>query len=92
MGLQVSFSETFNIVGADMAHVGLPIVCSKEVLWAPCFVCADPTSSKDIYRKMCQVWLLRKLRIHQIFCQWSLDSYSTESLSQWFAELDLLVD
>ena len=92
MGLQVSFSETFNIVGADMAHVGLPVVCSKEVLWAPGHVAADPTSSKDIYNKMRKVWFCRNMRLHQAICQWSLNSYTTESLHQWLEELDLLVD
>jgi hypothetical protein len=92
MGLQVSFSETFNIVGADMAHVGLPIVCSKEVLWAPSHVCADPTSSKDIYNKMCFIWAIKNWRIHQLLCQWSLNCYSAESLAQWFVELDRLTD
>ena len=91
MGLQVSFSETFNIVGADMVHVGLPVVFSSEVLWAPWHVCADPTSSKDIYNKMRQIWFCKDIRLHQILCQYSLNSYTADSVHQWLAELDYLL-
>ena len=33
LGLQVSFSETFNIVAADMAACGVPIVASPAIRW-----------------------------------------------------------
>lgn len=36
LGMQVSFSETFNIVSADMVAQNVPIVVSNEVLWASC--------------------------------------------------------
>jgi hypothetical protein len=88
IGLQVSFSETFNIVGADMTHVGLPIVTSKEVLWSPRHTQADPTDSRDIIRKMLRVWWMRKLAIHQVICQRSLDNYSKHSLHQWLKEIE----
>lgn len=47
IGMQVSFSETFNIVTADLISEGVPIVVSKEVPWANNWIC-DPTSMKDI--------------------------------------------
>lgn len=34
IGLQVSLTETFNVVGADYVTAGIPFVCSKEVSWA----------------------------------------------------------
>ena len=34
LGMQVSLSETFSIVAADMTSVGLPIVVSPEIEWA----------------------------------------------------------
>jgi hypothetical protein len=48
LGLQVSFSETFNIVGADLISQGVPIVCSEEIPWISRLAVADPTSSDDI--------------------------------------------
>lgn len=34
LSLQVSFSETFNIVSADAVNVGIPMVVSKDISWA----------------------------------------------------------
>jgi hypothetical protein len=49
---QVSFSETFNIVAADAASQGIPLVTSKEVPWASKMFQADPTDSAQIARVM----------------------------------------
>lgn len=52
IGLQVSFSETFNIVSADMTIANVPLVTSPEVAWvAPVFQ-ADPTSAPAIVQRM----------------------------------------
>lgn len=52
MGLQVSFSETFNIVAADLVSVRVPVIGTKEIPWMPEPFCADPTDSDDIVDKM----------------------------------------
>jgi len=43
IGMQVSFSETFNIVAADLISRGVPIVGSLEIPWAAPEFCCDPT-------------------------------------------------
>jgi len=48
IGLQVSFSETFNIVGCDLISQGVPLVGSTEIPWASPIFCADATNSEDI--------------------------------------------
>ena len=55
IGIQVAFSETFNIVAADMVTSGVPVVVSKEVPWAAAAI-VNPTSSKDIADTMLLVW------------------------------------
>ena len=45
--LQISFTETFNIVAADSVFKGIPVVVSKEVAWAS-RPYADPTSFQNI--------------------------------------------
>jgi len=92
LGLQVSFSETFNIISADMVHVGLPIVTSKECLWAPHIVFTDPTDTTKIVNKMKSIWAWRKTTIEQRICQWHLNKYSKKSLNQWLVELHKLTD
>jgi glycosyltransferase involved in cell wall biosynthesis len=51
-GLQVSLSETFNIVAADYTAAGLPMVVSDEVRWAHPLVMADCGSPSQIAGKM----------------------------------------
>ena len=52
IGLQVSFSETFNIVGADLISQGVPLVGSREIPWITENCQADPTCTVDIARKL----------------------------------------
>ena len=80
IGLQVSFSETYNIVSADMVHVGLPIVTSKESLWSPDIIHADPTSSKDIFKKMNLMWFFKHTGLLQRLSHRFLNKYSKYSL------------
>lgn len=53
IGLQVSFSETFNIVGCDILSQGVPIVCSHDIPWSiNKEYNAVPTDSVDITNKL----------------------------------------
>lgn len=52
IGLQVSFSETFNIVSADLVSEGIPCVTSDEVPWMPSDYHANPADASDIAEKM----------------------------------------
>lgn len=48
IGLQVSFSETFNIVGADHISQGVPLVGSSEIPWSTDTFNAVPVDSRNI--------------------------------------------
>ena len=52
IGLQVSLSETFDIVAADFISNGIPLIGSKDITWMPKIFRADPNSSQDILEKM----------------------------------------
>jgi len=57
IGMQVSFSETFNIVGADLISQGVPLVgTSEEIPWAVNAFCADPTNSASICEKLALIY------------------------------------
>lgn len=56
IGMQVSFSETFNIVGADLISQGVPLVASSEIPWADKLYCADPTDSDDICKILNRIY------------------------------------
>lgn len=59
IGLQVSFSESFNIITADFVHAGVPIVVSDDVDWMPDFTRVNPNSAEDIANKLYRVWITR---------------------------------
>jgi hypothetical protein len=78
--MQISFSETFNIVAADSISVGVPTVMSKEIPWAR-FGVADPTDLDDIVQTMNRTWKYRFA--NSIINQLSLNSYVKNSEKVW---------
>ncbi len=50
--LQVSFTESFNIVAADTVSAGTPLVGSGAIRWLPVGSQADPNSTSDITKHM----------------------------------------
>lgn len=87
VSMQVSFSETFNIVSADAVTVGLPIVTSAEVLWAPYYTQADPTNGEDIYKHLDFALKYGNKPASQWITQKHLNSYSRNSLGEWLLTL-----
>lgn len=81
IGLQVSLTETFNVVGANYVSMGLPIVVSKEVKWASRFSQAIDNSLPDIVAKMHRAWrngLLVKIN------QYLLKKTAKRASEMWF--------
>lgn len=52
IGMQVSLSETYNIVTADMVNKLIPVVVSKEIRWVMDNFKVNPTSFEDIVSKL----------------------------------------
>jgi hypothetical protein len=48
LGMQVSYTETFNIVAADFFSQGVPMVVSSEIEWVDSRLHANPNSVDDI--------------------------------------------
>jgi hypothetical protein len=48
VGMQVSFSESFNIVTADMVTAGVPVVASDDIEWMPRLLRVSPTKHKGM--------------------------------------------
>jgi len=81
MGLQVSFSETFNIVSADMISQGVPVVSSNELPWAAWGTTAVPTSTKDIVKKLEYSYKYPQLNV--LANQFSLTRYTNKTGKIW---------
>ena len=81
IGLQVSLTETFNVVTADYVAAGLPIVVSKEVKWVSSISTAVDNSLPDIVKKMHRAWQNKYLVwINQFY----LKQNSLEAQYKWF--------
>ena len=81
IGLQVSFSETFNIVGADLISQGVPLVGSVEIPWKVGIFAADPTSSEDIANKLERAYAWPRVNVQ--LNQWSLTHYTNKTARVW---------
>lgn len=81
LGLQVSFSETFNIVGADIISQGVPLVSCKEVPWSLIGNC-DPTNSKSIIKGL--NWAYRFPQFNVRANQFSMKQYTAKVNTIWY--------
>lgn len=61
IGMQVSLTETFNVVNADYVTAGVPSVISKEITWGSRLNRAADNSVPSIVRAMHRVWNRRWL-------------------------------
>ena len=81
IGMQVSFSETFNIVGADFVSQGVPLVGSEEIPWAIPHFGADATNSEQ----MCEMLSLtyRWPKLNSWAHKYSLKRYVNQTKKTW---------
>lgn len=81
IGLQCNFSETFNIVSADLISQGVPILGSKEIPWSTRLFNCDPTNSDDIARRMQLLYYLPDLNVR--LNQRNLTAYTAQTKIIW---------
>lgn len=80
LNLQVSLSETFNVVTADAVTAGVPIVVSKEIPWASHLCRAEDDEIDSIVETMHRVWRWRALARWN---QYLLKKNSSRSQKMW---------
>ena len=90
IGLQVSFTETFNIVAADLVSQGVPVISSPEIVWMYDGFKANPNSSNDILQKMIKVVSQRKYFPCIDDSQKKLKKYCKQSIEYWKKQLKRL--
>lgn len=83
--LQVSFTESFNIVTADTISQYVPVVVSPDIDWVPEVCKADPNSTVDIINKMGIVLGHKSYVIRKTVG--ALNEYSRKAVKIWFEYL-----
>jgi len=81
VGMQCSYSETFNIVAADLVSQGVPIVCSEEVPWISSLFSAKPSSCDDMANSLLFAYKFPKLNLW--YNRGNLKSYTNKSEKIW---------
>lgn len=84
--LQVSYTETFNIVAADAVSQGVPVVGSEDICWLPADRIADPNSAPSIRDRITQQ-LMRNARDIQTHNLAGLEVWNRTALTDWAAWL-----
>jgi hypothetical protein len=82
ISMQVSMTETFNIVTADAVSLGVPVVASSEVDWLCSWCQAEPMIRQQIVDAMYRVtgWAAKFIRNQNYK---NLQDYSAISKSIW---------
>jgi hypothetical protein len=82
VGMQVSFSETFDITAADTVALGIPLVTSNEVVWSSPLCQADPSNAASILSKLQLVTGSRKRELVGLNLD-GLRAFADESERVW---------
>lgn len=82
LGLQISFSETFNIVAADMAMNNVPVVGSEDIHWLSPIYHSKPTDIKNMVRHMAWAYYGKHISL-QILNKIGLWTYNYRATNRW---------
>lgn len=81
--MQVSFSETYNIVGADAASMNVPLVASSELPWLGPYGHANPTDMDSMVSALQRVWLDPNPSVRLYQQRRDLRDYNVHSEGAW---------
>jgi len=82
LGMQVSLTESFNIVTADFVSVGVPIVVSDEITWMPWLNKAPTTDAIKIADKLQSLYDLPRFVVRSM-ARRNLRKYNEVSQTRW---------
>lgn len=85
LGMQLSFSETFNITAADFVYCGIPIITSDEIRFINELSRVNPTSEDEI-QKTIHTTLTNEERVVRINLN-LLNRHNEESSEAWLTFL-----
>jgi hypothetical protein len=78
-GMQLSLSETFNIVTADFVNNNIPIVVSNDIMWMPFFTKANPLNTNEILKVIKNILFLKYFNINKLFLMYKM----FQSVNSW---------
>lgn len=85
VGMQVSYSETFNIVAADFVSQNVPIVVSDEMYWMSNLFKVDPNSRTSMVHGLKRAYYGQRFSL-QTLNYLSLRRYNRAATKAWLRE------
>ena len=85
LSMQVSLTETFNIVAADSVYVGVPVVISNEIDWLTNGI-ADPNNIDSMVKQLNKVWKHKNAIINKNLI--SLSNYNKSAINEWIEKIE----
>jgi hypothetical protein len=82
LGMQISFSETFNIVAADMVTANVPVVGSDEIGWLSSLYRAKPTDTADIIKYLYIAYYGKRFNL-QLLNKIGIQFYNYKAIEEW---------
>lgn len=82
IGIQTSFNETFNIVGADITSQGIPLIASPEIPWANSLFTTRQTNTDDIVDSLLCTYSYPTINV--LLNQRGLKKYTNNTKRIWF--------
>jgi hypothetical protein len=82
IGMQVSFSESFNIVTADFVKNNVPIIVSHDIDWMNCLYKTSATNSDKIVVALKRAYFLNKFGI-QVLNKINLFRHNKKAKTAW---------
>jgi hypothetical protein len=90
LGLQVSMSESFNIVCADFVANNIPIVGSKDIKWLSFIYKANANDFDEMLLKLYIAYYGKYVNL-QSLNTFRLNRYNAESIKQWLDSILFLI-
>lgn len=82
IGMQVNFSETFNIVGADLLSQGVPVIGTSEIPWMNFVSIADPNEMESIISALYRAYNYPQVNV--LINKWMLQRYISNTRNVWY--------
>jgi len=83
IGLQVSYTESFNIVSADFVNGGVPIVVSDSIRWMPWFLKTSTVEFEKTISKIITIYNWRHSKLIKWWSRKNLFIYNEDAKREW---------
>jgi len=83
MGLQLSYTESFNIVTADFINCNIPIIVGDAIWWMPDILKTSTIEYDKVVRKIISVYKNKDSNFLRLLMKRSLSRYNKDSKKVW---------